>query len=75
MCNYDPQPGDAFTRRELDIYKRMVDGLTHKEIALSCFITERTSKFHCNNILKKTGMKSRLKLIVAHYKKEIKAQE
>ena len=56
------------SKREIDIYNLLVDGLTFDEIAEKCFVAPRTVKFHAQNIYHKCQVPSRLKLIVQHYK-------
>lgn len=51
------------TRREVDILRRVVDGLMNIEIAEALEIAEQTVKDHLSNIYMKTGFKNRLSLV------------
>jgi DNA-binding CsgD family transcriptional regulator len=51
------------TRREVDILRRVVDGLMNIEIAEALEIAEQTVKDHLSNIYMKTGFKNRLALV------------
>ncbi len=50
------------TKREIDISKLILDGLSNKAIAKNLFISERTVKVHISNIFKKLGIKHRYQL-------------
>ncbi|MCR5477065.1 MAG: response regulator transcription factor [Lachnospiraceae bacterium] len=52
------------TDRELDVLRELTDGASNKEIADSLGISERTVKMHINNMLAKTGFRSRLELAI-----------
>jgi len=51
------------TRREIDILRRVLDGLTNSEIAMDIDISEQTVKDHLSNIYMKTGAKNRFTLL------------
>lgn len=51
------------TKRQADVYKLIVAGLSNKEIARNLDLTESTVKTHVAAILQKTGATSRGKLI------------
>ena len=51
------------TRRESDILRRVLDGLTNSEIAIDIDISEQTVKDHLSNIYIKTGAKNRFTLL------------
>jgi len=51
------------TRRETDMVRRVLDGLTNSEIAEDCGISEQTVKDHLSNIYLKCGVRSRFELI------------
>jgi DNA-binding CsgD family transcriptional regulator len=51
------------TRREIDILRRVVDGLPNIEIAEALEITEQTVKDHLSNVYMKTGFKNRVALL------------
>ena len=52
-----------FTRRETDIVRRVLDGLSNNEIADDCGISEQTVKDHLSNIYMKCGTHNRFELI------------
>ena len=51
------------TRRETDILRRVLDGLTNAEISIDLDISEQTVKDHLSNIYMKTGAKNRFALL------------
>jgi DNA-binding CsgD family transcriptional regulator len=51
------------TRRETDILRRVLDGLTNSEIAIDLDISEQTVKDHLSNVYMKTGAKNRFALL------------
>jgi DNA-binding NarL/FixJ family response regulator len=51
------------TRRETDMVRRVLDGLTNNEIAEDCGISEQTVKDHLSNIYIKCGVHNRVELI------------
>jgi DNA-binding CsgD family transcriptional regulator len=51
------------TRRETDIVRRVLDGLSNNEIAEDCEISEQTVKDHLSNIYNKCDVHSRFELI------------
>ncbi len=53
------------TRRESEVYDLLTQGLTNREIARRLFISTSTAKVHVHNILEKTGMRSRVDIIVS----------
>jgi len=52
-----------FTRRETDMVRRVLDGLTNSQIAEDCGISEQTVKDHLSNIYVKCGVHNRFELI------------
>ena len=54
----------ALTRRDLDVLREMMLGLTNEEVAERLDISVNTVRTHVQNILNKTGFKNRLELIV-----------
>ena len=52
------------TARELDVLREMMHGYTNEEIAASLEISVNTVRAHIQNMLKKTGFKNRLALVV-----------
>jgi LuxR family maltose regulon positive regulatory protein len=51
--------GDALTRREVSILKRLESGLSNKEIAEAIFVSEGTLKWHLHNVYSKLNVKNR----------------
>ena len=61
------KPFDILSRRELEILKELSLGGANKSIANKLNISERTTKFHLQNIYAKLGVNSRTKALnVAH---------
>ena len=53
----------TLTNRETDVLKRILDGLSIKEIAEALVISERTVKYHISNLLRKTETHSQKELM------------
>lgn len=53
-----------FTKREWEIATLLNTPYKNKQIAQTLNITERTVKFHCNNLYKKLKVKNRLEFII-----------
>jgi DNA-binding NarL/FixJ family response regulator len=49
----------GLTRRELDILRRLIHGLSNKDIAAELSIAEQTVKFHLTSVYRKLGIRSR----------------
>ncbi|WP_052396898.1 helix-turn-helix transcriptional regulator [Streptomyces sp. NRRL F-5123] len=58
-----PAPVDKLTGREREIYSHMVAGQSNAEIALACYLSQKTVKFHVSNILRKLGVRTRLQAV------------
>jgi two-component system, NarL family, response regulator len=54
---------DALTEKELQILKKIAEGLSNKKIAAELFISEGTVKFHSNSIYAKLGVSSRTEAV------------
>jgi DNA-binding CsgD family transcriptional regulator len=52
----------GLTRREVEILRLSLEGLTVPRMAAQLFVTETTIKFHITNLLRKTGTTSRAEL-------------
>jgi len=50
---------DGLTRRELEVLRRVADGLSNKEVAVALAIGEDTVKGHLRNIMDKLGASNR----------------
>jgi two-component system NarL family response regulator len=57
-------PGESLTRRERDVLRLLVDGLSNEEIAEQLFITEATVKKHIGRVMAKWRMKNRVQVAV-----------
>jgi DNA-binding NarL/FixJ family response regulator len=55
---------DALTPRELEVLRRVVQGLQNQEIAAQLFISEGTVKTHLHAIYEKLGVRGRVQLIL-----------
>jgi two-component system, NarL family, response regulator len=57
--------------RELEVLRLMATGISNQEIGTALCITERTVKFHINNILSKLGVPDRTKAVLVALKRGI----
>lgn len=55
---------ENLTTREIEVLKCIANGLSNREIAQKCMITEGTVKRHTNNIYAKLAVNSRTRAIV-----------
>lgn len=55
---------EPLSPRELDVLRRMAEGLSNKQIARDLDISEHTVKFHVNAVLGKLGAQSRTEAVV-----------
>jgi DNA-binding NarL/FixJ family response regulator len=55
---------DLFTKREIDIIKCLVEGLSNREIAKALFLTEGTVKNYLTSIYSKVDTNDRVKAIL-----------
>jgi len=63
----DAEPVTALTSRELDVLRRMAQGLTNSEIAADLVISEVTVKSHIGRIFTKLDLRDRAAAIVYAY--------
>jgi DNA-binding CsgD family transcriptional regulator len=52
------------SRRELEVYELMKQGLKNREIARTLFISEATVKVHIRHIFEKTGSRTRTEAVM-----------
>jgi DNA-binding CsgD family transcriptional regulator len=60
----NPWAGDGVTDREADVLRLVIAGLANKEIAATLRLSPRTVEKHVENLLRKTGARSRTELAV-----------
>jgi len=60
----NPWAGEGVTDREADVLRLVIAGLANKEIAAALRLSPRTVEKHVENLLRKTGARSRLELAV-----------
>jgi DNA-binding CsgD family transcriptional regulator len=60
----NPWAGEGVTEREADVLRLVIDGLANKEIAAALRLSPRTVEKHVENLLRKTGARSRTELAV-----------
>jgi DNA-binding CsgD family transcriptional regulator len=60
----NPWAGQGVTDREADVLRLVIDGLANKEIAAALRLSPRTVEKHVENLLRKTGARSRTELAV-----------
>jgi DNA-binding CsgD family transcriptional regulator len=60
----NPWAGQGVTDREADVLRLVIDGLANKEIAATLRLSTRTVEKHVENLLRKTGARSRTELAV-----------
>jgi len=58
---------DQLTEREREVLDELIQGKTNREIAKALSITLSTTNVHMRSIMKKTGHRSRLALVVNVY--------
>lgn len=68
-----PDPLAVLSPRELDVFARVVEGLTNAEIAAQLFLTVPTVKTHVNRILAKLHARDRVHLVIIGYENHIQS--
>lgn len=66
---------DLLTQRELDVIDAIISGKSNKEVAITLFISENTTKTHLKNIYHKLNVNSRMQLVslVQEYHKSVRS--
>jgi DNA-binding NarL/FixJ family response regulator len=54
---------ESLTKREIDVLRRLADGLTTEQIATELFVSLNTVRNHVNNIIRKLNVHSRLEAV------------
>ena len=67
-----PDPLAVLSPREVDVFARVVEGLTNAEIAAQLFLTVPTVKTHVNRILAKLHARDRVHLVIIGYESHIR---
>lgn len=57
----------SLTPRETDVFRAMVRGRSNAEVAAELFVGEETVKTHVREVLRKTGCRDRVHLVIAAY--------
>ncbi len=60
----NPWAGEGVTGREADVLRLVIAGLANKDIATALRLSPRTVEKHVENLLRKTGARSRTELAV-----------
>lgn len=68
QSNEKELPLSQLSRRELQVARKIMEGLPNKVIASDLFISERTVKFHCANIYRKLEIRNRAALMAAYFR-------
>ena len=55
----------TFTPRERAVREKLMRGASNKEIAIAMACSVKTVEFHVTNLLRKSGVTTRLELVVA----------
>jgi DNA-binding NarL/FixJ family response regulator len=66
-----PQPQINLSEREREIIQLLAAGLRDREIAEQLFISDRTVKFHINNLVHKLKAKTRIQAIYQAYSQKL----
>jgi two-component system NarL family response regulator len=67
-----PTEGESsapLTQRQLEILRRVAQGVTYKEIAAALYLSERTVKYHMGRILEQLQLQSRAEAIAYAYQR------
>lgn len=56
----------ALSKRELEVFAQLLTDKTQAQIAKELFITHSSVHFHCKNIYRKLGIKSRKQILIRY---------
>ena len=57
---------EKLSRRELEVFAQLLTDKTQVQIAEELFITHSSVHFHCKNIYRKLGIKSRKQILIRY---------
>lgn len=57
---------ESLSRRELEVFAHLLTDKTQAQIAEDLFITHSSVHFHCKNIYRKLGIKSRKQILIRY---------
>ena len=57
---------ESLSRRELEVFAHLLTDKTQAQIAEELFITHSSVHFHCKNIYRKLGIKSRKQILIRY---------
>ena len=57
---------EKLSRRELEVFAHLLTDKTQAQIAEELFITHSSVHFHCKNIYRKLGIKSRKQILIRY---------
>ncbi len=57
---------ESLSRRELEVFAQLLTDKTQAQIAEDLFITHSSVHFHCKNIYRKLGIKSRKQILIRY---------
>ena len=57
---------EKLSRRELEVFAHLLTDKTQAQIAEKLFITHSSVHFHCKNIYRKLGIKSRKQILIRY---------
>lgn len=63
LVRTDRSNATSLTAREIEVLRRLADGLTTEQIAAELFVSSNTVRNHVNNIIRKLNVHSRLEAV------------
>ncbi|SDB95207.1 transcriptional regulator [Pelagirhabdus alkalitolerans] len=64
MADEQTHHQQLLTKREREVFERLVQGKSTKEIAEALFISQKTVRNHISNVILKLGVKGRSQAVV-----------